>query len=209
MAERRRAAGNGRGLIGWLYGLGGLDLLLSAGIILMLVVMGRRDQEHTETMSSMAVGIAGMLMMLQCAVRCAELIIAANWTHWMVRRSLVSTQTSPRWAWLGWFVPVVSLWIPCQILLRLNRTVDGTPRHSPLILAWWLARWLTCPSGVFVLLFVLGVSNLIVPDAHASVDWLIDLAIPGALAAGLGILVRRLTFNNQPSDIATLAATVF
>ncbi|SDK02635.1 protein of unknown function [Nocardioides sp. YR527] len=47
---------------------------------------------------------------------------------------------SRAWTWLGWWVPIVSLWFPFQIVDDVRRaTAKGQARTSPAI--WW-AAWL-------------------------------------------------------------------
>ncbi len=199
--------GNGKALVLWLYIFAGLDLALSAVIIVSIVSQGwPGPMANTGT----PVGLAALAMFAQWILRVPELAISARLTAWMTSRSLVGgAGMSPLWAWLGWFVPVASLWLPCRTIFALNRHAEGRTRHHSLILGWWLTRWLTCPSGVAFLLFALAAILVFAPDRQQSASWLVYLAIPSALSAGLGIAVRRLTFNNQPSDTAMLAATVF
>lgn len=45
------------------------------------------------------------------------------------------------WAIGGWFVPVLNLWRPCQMVRDVYRTADASGRDSALVLTWWLA-WL-------------------------------------------------------------------
>lgn len=44
------------------------------------------------------------------------------------------------WVWLGWWVPVVSLWFPYQVVRDVRR--GSTLRDSGVVGAWW-ALWLT------------------------------------------------------------------
>ncbi|NGN95151.1 DUF4328 domain-containing protein [Nocardioides sp. KC13] len=47
---------------------------------------------------------------------------------------------SRSWTWLGWWVPIVSLWFPFQIVDDVRRaTAKGEARPSPTL--WW-AAWL-------------------------------------------------------------------
>lgn len=207
MAGAKRKAGNGWGLVLWLYILGGADLCLAVIIITVMLADGWPGVlRHM----NICVGLCALLMFVQWALRVPTLIISARWTWWMTQRTLMPGRpASPTWAWLGWFMPVVSLWQPCGTMLRLNRDADGRGRHAPLILAWWLMRWFTYPSGFMILVFACAAILLFAPDRQQAASWLVYLAIPSALSAALGIAVNRLTFNNQPSDNAMLAATVF
>jgi len=49
---------------------------------------------------------------------------------------------SPVWAWLGWVVPVVSLWFPFQFVRDVRlATAAEQHRHSSVV-GWWWAMWL-------------------------------------------------------------------
>jgi len=49
---------------------------------------------------------------------------------------------SPMWAWLGWVVPVVSLWFPYQFVRDVRlATVDERHRRGGIV-GWWWAMWL-------------------------------------------------------------------
>ncbi|WP_244929791.1 DUF4328 domain-containing protein [Nocardioides sp. W7] len=46
---------------------------------------------------------------------------------------------SPIWTWLGWWVPVVSLWFPYQVVRDAQHDHSTAPR---VWLGWWWAGWL-------------------------------------------------------------------
>ena len=48
------------------------------------------------------------------------------------------------WAWLGWWVPVVSLWFPYQVVRDVRRATSPRPVTG---IGWWWAAWLV---GYFV-----------------------------------------------------------
>lgn len=51
---------------------------------------------------------------------------------------------SRSWTWLGWWVPIVSLWFPFQIVDDVRRaTAKGETRPSPALwwAAWLIANW--------------------------------------------------------------------
>ena len=43
------------------------------------------------------------------------------------------------WAWLGWWVPVVSLWFPYQVVRDVRRATSPRPVGG---IGWWWAAWL-------------------------------------------------------------------
>ncbi|MFD6175762.1 MULTISPECIES: DUF4328 domain-containing protein [unclassified Isoptericola] len=46
----------------------------------------------------------------------------------------------PVWVWLGWVVPVVSLWFPFQVVRDVRAAVVGRPPSAAF--GWWWACWL-------------------------------------------------------------------
>lgn len=48
-------------------------------------------------------------------------------------------QRGPIWAWLGWWVPVVSLWFPYQVVRDVRRATAPRPVTG---IGWWWATWL-------------------------------------------------------------------
>ena len=65
------------------------------------------------------------------------------------------------WAWLGYFIPLASYWLPAQTLQRLAmpRLADGAdaeaPRRRMLIVAWGVARGVASPSFFVALVLVM------------------------------------------------------
>ena len=51
----------------------------------------------------------------------------------------VRHRRGPVWVWLGWVVPVVSLWFPFQVV---RDVCAGHGVRSPRTLGWWWACWL-------------------------------------------------------------------
>ncbi|SDD10901.1 DUF4328 domain-containing protein [Auraticoccus monumenti] len=61
-------------------------------------------------------------------------------------------QHGPAWVWLGWVVPIVSLWFPYQVVRDVWR-VSGPVDRS--LLGWWWGTWVGGPlvmnaAGAFV-----------------------------------------------------------
>jgi hypothetical protein len=48
-------------------------------------------------------------------------------------------ERSPVWSWLGWWVPIVSLWFPYQVVRDIHRSTSRGPVSG--IGGWW-AAWL-------------------------------------------------------------------
>lgn len=79
------------------------------------------------------------------------LVATAVWSGLAARGQ---TKVSKLWAWLGYFIPVTSYWLPILTLRGLvSTTTDAEIRLRRLILAWGLARGLSAPSAL-LLVFV-------------------------------------------------------
>lgn len=46
------------------------------------------------------------------------------------------------WAWLGWIVPVVSLWFPRQFVRDVRAATVSEERKYSTVVGWWWAMWL-------------------------------------------------------------------
>lgn len=46
------------------------------------------------------------------------------------------------WAWLGWFVPFVSLWFPRQVVRDVRSATVADERKYATVVGWWWAMWL-------------------------------------------------------------------
>lgn len=66
---------------------------------------------------------------------------------WLWKSRVLADTLSPSWrharsrvwVWLGWFVPVVALWFPYQVVRDVRRATVRAPRPG---LGWWWAGWL-------------------------------------------------------------------
>lgn len=81
---------------------------------------------------------------LTIPVLLAAFVVSALWLY----RSRVSAQgANPHfvhergkvWAWLGWVVPLVSLWFPYQVVRDVRRATCPRPVGE---IGWWWAAWL-------------------------------------------------------------------
>lgn len=86
----------------------------------------------------MAVVLAAWILTSLWLSRARQNAIALcpTWEH---KRSAV-------WAWLGWWVPVVSLWFPFQVVSDVRGAGAGPDARpgarSGTVLGWWWALWL-------------------------------------------------------------------
>ncbi|MEL7976161.1 DUF4328 domain-containing protein [Isoptericola sp. F-RaC21] len=85
--------------------------------------------------------IGGFVMPVQVAA----FVVACLWLQ-QCRRVAVGLAPAARqvrgpvWVWLGWVVPVVSLWFPYQVLRDVRAAAVGGA--TPARLGWWWACWL-------------------------------------------------------------------
>ena len=85
------------------------------------------------------------------ALALAAFVVGCLWLHTsrafvVATRPEVIQERGPVWVWLGWVVPVVSLWFPFQVVGGIRRgSVRGPLRP---IGAWWFA-WLIFVSSLF------------------------------------------------------------
>ncbi|GAA4706126.1 protein of unknown function (DUF4328) [Promicromonospora umidemergens] len=81
---------------------------------------------------------------LSFAVQLATYIVTCLWLYTSRSTAVAATpglvhQRSKVWAWLGWWVPIVSLWFPYQVVRDIRRATATGPVSG--IGGWW-AAWL-------------------------------------------------------------------
>jgi len=85
--------------------------------------------------------LGNLLLPLQVAA----FVVACLWLQQCRRAAVALSPTvrqvrGPAWVWLGWAVPVVSLWFPFQVVRDVRAAVVGG--RTPSRLGWWWACWL-------------------------------------------------------------------
>ncbi len=94
-------------------------------------------------------------------------------TLWLLRSYDFATLVDPAfhmrrsraWTWLGWWVPIVSLWFPFQIVDDVRRaTAKGEARPSPTV--WW-AAWLISSLTPQITTRVFATDGVLVTSLHA------------------------------------------
>jgi hypothetical protein len=81
---------------------------------------------------------------LQLPIQAATFVVACLWLQ-RARQAgtflspAVRQARGPVWVWLGWVVPVVSLWFPYQVVRDVRTAAEGT---LPRGLGWWWACWI-------------------------------------------------------------------
>jgi hypothetical protein len=220
MAVRSSAYQSPGGLTTALLILGGVDLVLSlANIIFAGASLAALRRMNIES-QNLAIGGTGLILLGQILLRLAMMSVRARWTYRLVCNAALFQRlpVTPLWAWAGFFVPVVSLWLPASLMMALSCT--GTRQNrwlNPLCLIWAMARWLTCLSGaamVFMGLVTLAVYREVVEKHPHDVTELmlrlfLALAIAGVASAGLGILLTAWIARRQLTPEQLHHAEVF
>ncbi len=87
------------------------------------------------------VAVPGFLAVL------AAWIVTAIWLTKARENAEALHPTAPHarskvWAWLGWFMPVVSLWFPRQFVRDVRAATVSEERKYATVVGWWWATWL-------------------------------------------------------------------
>jgi len=192
--------------------LTGIDLVLDLGVLAIaassLPALARMNREVLD----LAVGGVVFILMLQALLRLAALVLRAVWTRRLARNAALFQRIplTPFWAWAGFFIPVVSLWLPVSHMLALSVTGKRPGGWlNPLCLAWALARWLTCLSGastLFVALIAVAASHQVIyghpmaaQNPFIAMMLCLVLAIAGLLSAALSLVLVPSIARRQPA----------
>ena len=138
--------------------------------------------------------VAGIVLFVLTAVLFITWLFRAHRSDRMYPAQL---RHASGWAIGGWFVPILNLWRPPQMVLDVRRGASGTGLPSTALVLWWW--WLLVLAR-----FTQAVANGLAPSADAAFDtYLEDIrrhlvvdasaSILAAIAAVLAILVVRST----------------
>lgn len=116
------------------------------------------------------------------------------------------------WVWLGWWVPIVSLWIPLQVVRDIRRGSIAQPSGYSILAGWW-TFWLVYQIGCQIPSAMTTTTETSDPSTFDALPWVegINTAfVVIALAFWLGI-IRQITRGQEamlaaPTDSA---ATVY
>jgi hypothetical protein len=139
-----------------------------------------------------AIGVLQLPVLLACYV------VTCLWLH-RCRTNVgrwapeVHQARSPIWAWLGWWVPIVSFWFPFQLVrdVQLSRT--------PVRLGLWWTGWLVYLLSTRVADRMTGSTGPVSPevaDALPVVEVIATVALLVALVRWIPI-VRRVTADQE------------
>ena len=123
-----------------------------------------------------------------------------------------SIEYSPGWAVGSFFVPILNLFRPCQIMLEIWRGSDperlspmGTP-HPETIVGWWWGLWVT--AGIADRISgSLSRSAETIPDLKTSSWLVIAVAALGVPLAIVALLMVRTVDRHQTARYAKVVAT--
>lgn len=92
------------------------------------------------------------LELLLFPIMVAAYVVSCLWLHFARSNSLVidpSTRHRRRtiWVWLGWWVPIVSLWFPYQVVRDVQDGSRSARGRAPVGLGLWWTAWLVYVIG--------------------------------------------------------------
>lgn len=174
-----------------LISFGVLLVVLAVTIVVDLFVIGFRASvggslsSDQQAVVDLAKGAPALLYLVAFALCVVSFCV---WIHRLYRNlpalGAAQLRFSPRWAVGGWFVPILNLWRPYQVMREIWQQTLAQPVG---VLGWWWAAWLISNfvSNVSFRSNLSGGSN----DVLDAVRDILDAA-----AAILAILiVRRIT----------------
>ncbi|MFJ3403903.1 DUF4328 domain-containing protein [Promicromonospora sp. NPDC090134] len=134
---------------------------------------------------------------LSVVVQIGAFIVTSLWLYQSRSTAVAANPTfihkrGPVWAWLGWWVPVVSFWFPFQVVRDVRRATS--PRPVSEIGAWW-GTWLA----------FLSVSNLVgrltAASTPGSAQSAADVMVPMEAVATLVMIVSLFLWIRIIRDI--------
>lgn len=131
-----------------------------------------------------------------------------SWNLLQERAPSFHPTRSKIWAWLGWWVPIVSLWFPYQVVRDIRRGSLGHPQGSGILAGWW-ACWLIFQIGYQIPSAMTTSSEPSNPSTFDALPWVEGvntIAVLIGLACWLGII--RQVARGQEALLATPATSV-
>lgn len=126
----------------------------------------------------------------------AAYVVTCVWLDRARTLALALSGSSPTrsrvWVWLGWWVPVVNLWFPLQVV-RDVRDGSSAPRTSVLG-AWW-ACWIVMLVGSRVGSRLIPIDDVPDVDSVAALPW-VEMVVTAASVMALVLwtqLIRDIT----------------
>lgn len=114
--------------------------------------------------------------MLQLPALLAAYIVTCLWltrcrSLLQERGSSYPQTRSTVWVWLGWWVPIVSLWFPYQVVRDVRRASRyAAPAGTGLLAGWWTC-WLGFQIGSRITAGMTGATDASDPSSFEDLPW--------------------------------------
>jgi hypothetical protein len=182
----------------------GVALIVNKGYWSEANELAQRTSSSTvfETMTHRYSGVYGFLTAVMIMLAINSVLFFGTFVWWFQRayRNLVKREIHPAWAYVGWFVPIVSLWKPKQIANRIWRKTF-TERLGGAIQWWWF--------GPYVLLLSYPLSYALLMIGGANGDYEVIGIVAGGLLLlqatvpmALFVMIRAVTRGQTPLIVA-------
>lgn len=119
--------------------------------------------------------ITALLYWTSLALAVVTFVLFVTWLYRAHRSNAVDAahlRHGSGWAIGGWFVPILSLWRPAQMVQDVHRGASQDHTDSPLVIVWWIAYLCS--------MFVANLGDNFVVPADATGRNLLDQLIDGA-----------------------------
>ena len=207
----------GRGMTLALHALGLIDIAIALALLGLGLSVGWPHIVLKGGENTVFIGYMTMAVCAQMALRTVALFIIARWTFRLTKNahSRQAFPVSQRWAWLGYFTPIVSFWLPVQTIMALNLRLGRMQGWRRLIIGlWWGLRLLSCTSGAFLILMIYAFAVVALKwqrdgSFAMTANWLSWFVLAGLGAAIFQIIVVSLTYINQPKGDEVIQAGLF
>jgi hypothetical protein len=190
--------------------LGGIDLVLGLSVVGAAIWALEQAPYIAHSRLLIRLGFAATLFIMLIVVKVGELIVRACWAERLVcnLHTFQSFSISARWAWAGFVVPIVSLWMPAKTLLALNAAAQGPDQRLALsCLAWAATRWMTSPTAGLMVVLILAIRHEW--RTEYAFDILLALTAPSVISAVLGLAITPWIARRQPGPNQIHPAEVF
>ncbi|WP_349320520.1 DUF4328 domain-containing protein [Asticcacaulis sp. MM231] len=201
--------------------LAGIDIVLGMIAIAIAISAGWPGLEAFQgsgptAQGNLVVGSVFLVLIIQFVLRVFMLVVMAWWSFRLVSHAHRHTRfpVSTRWAWLGWFVPVVSLWLPLRAVLSLNLKLGGmSSGRRLLILSWWAIRLLISPTLALITVTLIGIFATLNdqqgPNVTLTIHLFVWILIAGLAAQCLSVAMVLITQRHQPKPGEIVTADLF
>jgi len=199
-------------LIHALQGLAIAEILFCALDLSLGLAAGWPMQAAGNEDATLFIGFIAITLVIQILARLASLLVRSRWTFRLVAnaRRFQALPVSERWAWLGFFIPILSLWIPLTVHQALTSAQTQQQGWTRLLVpAWWLLRLATCLSGTMIIFVVLVLLFYRDGSQFLPLTFVLLPALTGLPCAILSLMVVHTLSRQQAAPDDIRQATVF